>query len=249
MSKKESDYGKSTEDKTSPNCSCSEGGPQGGPDDLKNPKLGIDDFESPGEPQPYAFLIQRPLSPPPDSIAYPFGFVTVHLRAFDGQGNPVPQSIVLSEVENWQEDWTWEVRETDNEIRQACMGRWYAQAACNNGLTIFRVSNAEGQPFDQQLPPGKQSLHGEFMMQGFRVTTIKSIALDWVNHLITGPQAVPPPQYEEWDLVGNQPPATSFDRLHLIVHCNSGGPGDGSVLISDSNYYPRIRLRASLQDP
>jgi len=237
MSNKETDYETSTNDKTSPNVPCA----QGGPDDLGTLPLGIDDFESPGEPQPYAFLIQRPLSPPSDSIDAPFGFVAVHLRALDGQGNPVPQAIVLSEVENWQEDWTWEVRETDNEIRQACMGRWYAQAACSNGLTIFRVTNAEGQQFNQQLPNGKQSLHGEFMMQGFRVATIKSIALDWVDHLITGPQSQPPPEDNDWDLVGMQYPATALDRLRLDVHCNGG------VHIWDY-FDPKIKLLASLQD-
>ena len=129
MTRSESDYENQTTDGTLSHNPCA----HGGPGDLgTQPTLGIDDFESPGEPQPYAFLIQRPLHPSSDPNDAPFGFIPIHLRAFDFQGIPVPQAIVQSE--DWDPSWTWEVRETDNEIRLACMGRWSAQAACANGL-------------------------------------------------------------------------------------------------------------------
>jgi len=243
MTNNETYYKNSTKGKPS-----SDGPPAvGGPGDFGTLPLGIDDFESPGEPQPYAFLKQLPLTPASDHTDAPFGFVSIHLRAFDAQGNPVPNSIVLSEIENWQSAWTWEVRETENEIRQACMGRWLAQSACIHGLTIFRVTNAEGQQFNQQLPAGKQSLHGEFMMQGFRVSTIRSIAINWVNQLIAGPQALPPPEYEEWDLVGSNAPATAFDRLRLDAYCNSSSGNNGSVHMWD-HYDSKVKLRVSLRD-
>ena len=216
-------------------------GQHGGPGDLA--PLGIDDILTPGEPQSHAYLIRRPV-PPPSGSSSPYGFVSVRLRALDDQGNTVPQAQVNSELENWQETWTWEVRENDNEIRQACMGRWYAQAECSSALTMFRVTNSEGQQFNQQLPAGKQSLSGEFMMQGFRVDTIKSIALNWVSSLYAGPQSLPVQNFEEWNLVGMQHPATALDRLRLDARCDGVEGNINNTLF----YIPKIRMRVSLLD-
>lgn len=187
------------------------------------------------EPQPYAFLKQRPLIPPPEGA--PFGNVVATLRAFDAQGNSVPGSTIADE---WEPDWTWEVTTSDNEIREACMGRWFTQAACHDGLTAFRVTNAEGQQFNQQLSDGQQVLSGHFMMQGFRVETIKDIAIEWAS-TAPGPAPLNPtgalPIFADFNLVGGQPPASALDRLHLFVTCN-----DLDAPISEF-YFPTINLR------
>jgi hypothetical protein len=179
---------------------------------LQGHELGITNLASPGGLQPYAFLQQRHLRPAFTSSDLGFGAVYVHLRAFDAQGNWVSPAIIHAE---WDPTWSWEVITSANEIRQACMGLWTAQAACHGGLTLFRVANPEGQVFTQQLAQGQQVLVGDFMMQGFRVETIRQIAVNWASDPSSVSWTGALPLYHEFNLVGGQAPATALDQLRL----------------------------------
>lgn len=183
----------------------------------------------------YAFLKQLRLRNAPSES--PFGFVAVTLRALDSNGDPVPSAIAASE---WSPDWNWEVRTTDNEIRQAVTLRWLGQASCRDGLTLFRVTGPEGEVRTQDLEAKQPVVSGSFMMQSFRVETIKNIAVSWASQPIAN--GMPVPIYANFDLVGNESPATRSDRLLLEATCADGEQLGGV-------FYPQIVLRVNRIEP
>ncbi|MEO1621864.1 MAG: hypothetical protein AAFU53_12645 [Cyanobacteria bacterium J06632_3] len=183
------------------------------------------------EPQNYAFLKQRRFPDLPPSNE--FGFVAVELRALDSNGTPVPQALVAAE---WSSNWTWEVRTTDNEIRRAVTLRWLGQASCQDRLTLFRVTGPDGEVRTQTLGADQTTVSGNFTMQSFRVETIKKIAINWASQPI--PQGAPVPLFTEFNLAGNELPATRFDRLVLNASCASGEQLGGI-------FYPRVTLQVN----
>ncbi|MGP1384847.1 MAG: hypothetical protein ACTS2F_14875 [Thainema sp.] len=183
----------------------------------------------------YAFLKQLRLRNAPSEA--PFGFVAVTLRALDSNGDSVPSAIAASE---WSPDWSWEVRTTDNEIRQAVTLRWLGQASCRDRLTLFRVTDPEGEVRTQDLEAKQTVVSGSFMMQSFRVETIKNIAISWASQPIAN--GMPVPIYANFDLVGNESPATRSDRLLLEATCADGEQLGGV-------FYPQIVLRVNRIEP
>jgi hypothetical protein len=187
-----------------------------------NPELFNLDFQFPSNirssPQPrnYGFLKQIPLKNNP--LSEPFGYVLVLVRKENG---------------------VWKIRTTDNEIRNQVNLRWYAQAACNDRLTLFRVTGPNGESKTQKLKNNQKVIYGEFNIPSFLISTIKKIAINWAEKTDDNEEMIP--LYENYSLVGDQSPATKLDGVRLETRCANGE-------VFDELYYPKIEMRVSRQD-
>jgi hypothetical protein len=183
-------------------------------------------LETPGGSRDYGLLKQTQTPHDP----HPWGYVLAELKADKGE--------VLDEP--WDPSWEYEVKTTDNELRNQLTLVWYAQAACAGGLAKVQVTGPGGVK-NQPLAPGQPTVHGKFSYQSFTIATIKKICVDWAEQTPPGwPGAPMVAQYEEWDLVGGNPPTTFSDQLTLNWQCQGGLP-------MSSLYQPKIHLRCSRQ--
>jgi hypothetical protein len=164
------------------------------------------------QPKGYAFLIQTM----PEGRA---PYVHVQLGPESNLGPP--------------EDWTWEVKNTDNELKSAVTMKWYAQAACPDALTYLSVSGPGGTLVQNPL---KNPIWGYFSTQSFTIETVQEICEDWANANKCDPAEPGCQLYEDFNITGGVAPASNADRLRLKASCATGP-------LPDAFYGPKLRIR------
>ncbi len=172
------------------------------------------DFSS-GPPRGYAFL----LAVPPEKGRVHEVFVDV--RPGDTHLPP--------------DQWSWEVDQSNAQIKSAVTFKWYAQASCPDDLTLLQVSGPAGTLTKNPLA---NPIWGHFSTQSFTVDTIRNVCSDWAESPSCDPAEPGCQIYETFELTGGVAPSSMADRLRLKASCTSGA-------LPTQDYAAKIRLRCN----